>query len=162
MRSLIVEPARISPPLYRRFVQRAQLTGWLTDHLVRGEPYLALNAVVLDSDENKLLAELSEAFVRIFDRAAYTLMKNVPRLVELGFPWPAAELLSAELPRLPILGRFDFVQDPTGHWWLLEYNADTPSGLREAVAAEHCLLHLLPEARGLGREDQPVTPPIRA
>ena len=151
MRGLITDPSRISDALYRDFVQQAQLTGWLTDHLVRGEPYLALNAVVLEADENCLLAGLTETFAVIFDRAARAVMGNVSTLVELGFPWPAAELLSAETPRLPILGRFDFVQDRLGHWWLLEYNADTPSGLREAVAVEACVQSALPEARELGR-----------
>ena len=151
MRGLITDPSRLSDALYRDFVQQAQLTGWLADHLVLGEPYLALNAVVLESDENCLLARLTEIFAEIFDRAARALMKNVSELVELGFPWPAAELLSAEIPRLPILGRFDFVQDRLGHWWLLEYNADTPSGVREAVAVETCVQTALSEARQLER-----------
>ncbi len=51
----------------------------------------------------------------------------------MGFPWVAAELLAAERPRMPLIGRFDFVQDSTGQWWLLEFNADTPSGIREGI-----------------------------
>ena len=46
MRPLLSDPTRVSPALYGRFVRRAELEGFLADHLYRGEPYLALNAVV--------------------------------------------------------------------------------------------------------------------
>src|SRR5207249_7320025 len=36
-------------------------------------------------------------------------------------------------------------------WWLLEYNADTPSGVREAIAAEEIACELLPAAHDLLR-----------
>lgn len=151
MRPLLTDPTALTPGLYQRFVRRAQLAGFLADHLYRGEPYLALNAVVLDPADHRLLSALTETFARAFDRAARALAGDVAALQEMGFPWVAAELLHAEEPRLPPVGRFDFVRDRSGHWWLLEYNADTPSGIREAIVADRLVHRLRPEARPLSR-----------
>ena len=139
------------PGLYRRFLQRSQCQGLLADHLVGGEPYLALSPLVLEQADDATLRELTATFAGLFDRAARQLAADVPALQELGFPWAAAELLGAETPRRPIVGRIDFVRDHPGHWWLLEYNADTPSGLREAIAAEAVACDLLPAAHDLAR-----------
>ena len=151
MRILIDDPARISPQAYRRFVRRAEVDGMLADHLVGGEPYLALNALVLERAEAALLVHLTEVFAGAFQRAAGELAGDVPALVELGFPWVAAELLAAEPRALPLIGRFDFVRDRDGCWWLLEFNADTPSGVREAIVGDALVHRLLPEAAALER-----------
>ncbi len=136
---------------YRRFVQRAELCGLLADHLYAGEPYLALNAAVLSPSESALLQGLSETFAGAFHRAGQILATDVAGLEEFAFPWIAAELLAAEEHRMPLVGRFDFVKDEGGHWWLLEFNADTPSGIREAIVADRLVHEHLPEARGLAR-----------
>src|SRR6185437_13009456 len=151
MRALVSDRSRIPDGLYRRFVRRAQIEGRLADHLYAGEPYLAMNAVVLDPGESACLARLTEVFSGAFDRAARRLAGDVSLLQEMGFPWVAAELLTAEKPRVPVVGRFDWVQDPDGRWWLLEFNADTPSGLREAVVVDRLVHEMLPEARSLHR-----------
>jgi glutathionylspermidine synthase len=149
--SISVKLASQAPGLYRRFVQRAQVGGLLADHLAHGEPYLALSPLVLDADSDTQLRRLTQLFARIFDRAARCLAADVPTLEAMGFPWVAAELLQTELPRTPIIGRFDFVRDRASHWWLLEYNADTPSGVREAIAVEEIACDLLPAAHNLIR-----------
>jgi glutathionylspermidine synthase len=151
VRALIEDPAQIAPGRYRRFVRRAQLEAMLADHLFEGEPYLALNAAVLDHAEAALLQELSETFATAFDTAARAIAADVPLLEEIGFPWSAAELLAAETPHLPLLGRFDFLRDEHGHWWLLEFNADTPSGVREAIVVDEIVHGLLPNAQRLTR-----------
>lgn len=151
MRALVADRSRIPDGLYRRFVRRAQVEGRLADHLYAGEPYLALNAIVIEPGDSERLARLTEVFSSAFDRAARRLAGDVSLLQEMGFPWVAAELLSGEQPRVPVLGRFDWVQDRDGRWWLLEFNADTPSGLREAAVADRLVHELLPEARCLAR-----------
>lgn len=158
VRALITDPDRTSDGLYRRFMRRAQVRGLLGDHLVRGEPYLALNALVLTVADLERLRTLTAAFARAFHRVGQQLARDVPTLVELGFPWVAAELLRAEAPRLPLVGRFDFARDVAGHWWLLEFNADTPSGVREAIEAECALRALLPEAATLDAPGQALAP----
>lgn len=162
VRALLTDPCRVREGLYRRFVRRAQVDGLLADHLYAGEPYLALNAVVLERSEADLLARLTEVFSTAFDRAGRQLAHDVAAVQELGFPWAAAELLGAELPRVPVVGRFDFVRDQDGHWWLLEFNADTPSGIREAIVADRVAYELLPEARGLGRPNQELAAAVVA
>ena len=154
MRVLIDDPARIDDRAYRRFVRRAEVEGMLVDHLVVGQPYLALNGIVLDAGEAALLDRLTEVFAGALQRAARELAGDVPALVELGFPWVAAELLAAEPRALPLVGRFDFVRDGEGRWWLLEFNADTPSGIREAIVADELVRRLLPEAGGLERPSE--------
>jgi glutathionylspermidine synthase len=147
----LVEPGRISPALYRRFWRRAQLEACIPDLMVRGEPYLALNALVLSGYDHQLLARLTACFSRVFFRAGRRVAADVPTTIALGFPWAAAELLAREAPRLPVVGRFDFVQDVAGSWHLLELNADTPSGIREGITCDRLAHDLLPEAAGLSR-----------
>ncbi|HEV8636887.1 MAG TPA: glutathionylspermidine synthase family protein [Chloroflexota bacterium] len=151
MRPLLTDAGRLSPSRYRRFLRRCLVEGLLSDHLVAGEPYLALNALALGQDDLAELRRLTEAFSRAFEVAGGALQRDVPTLVAIGFPWVAAELLAAESPRVPIVGRFDFARDDQGRWWLLEFNADTPSGIREAIVGDRAVAALLPEARGLAR-----------
>jgi glutathionylspermidine synthase len=149
VRALFADPAELPPARYRRFLRRAQMAGLLADHLVAGEPYLALNALVLSPGEDALLRHLTTAFAAAFQAGGEALRPDVPALIDLGFPWLAAELLAAEPARVPLVGRFDFARDRDGRWWLLEYNADTPSGLRETVVADRLVHELLPLARCL-------------
>lgn len=161
MHILIQDPGAISAALYRRFARRAQLQGLLPDQVVDGEPYLALNALVLDAADHALLARLTETFAAAFQKAGERLAADVPGLVEMGFPWLAAELLAAEPPRRPLVGRLDFVRDEDGRWWLLELNADTPSGVREAIVADE-LAHALLPTDGLARPGAALAPSLIA
>jgi glutathionylspermidine synthase len=146
MRALIIDENQVPPGRYRRFVREAELRGMLADHLFHGEPYLALNAVVLSSDDGALLPALSQVLVSIFHKAGQEVAGDVPLLIEMGFPWAAAEILAAQPRTLPIAGRFDFVCDRSGVWWVVEFNADTPSGVREAVVADELVKRLGPAA----------------
>lgn len=150
-RALVEEPGRISPALYRRFWRRAQVEALIPDLMVRGEPYLALNALVLTDADHQRLDRLTAVFSRVFQAAGQRVAADVAMTIGLGFPWAAAELLAREPCRLPLIGRFDFVQDEAGCWKLLELNADTPSGVREGTACDRLVAELLPEAAGLER-----------
>jgi glutathionylspermidine synthase len=149
MYALVTEPGQASPAAYRRFWRRAQLEACLPDLMVRGEPYLALNALVLPAQDHQLLARLTAIFSRVFHAAGQRVAADVAATMALGFPWAAAELLARESPRLPVVGRFDFVQATDGRWHLLEQNADTPSGIREGIVCDRLVYELLPEAAGL-------------
>jgi glutathionylspermidine synthase len=162
MRALLEPPAAPAADAYRCFVQQAQLRGLLADHLVQGEPYLALNAVVLQAAESELLGRLTETFSTAFLRAGARLARDVPALIEMGFPWIAAELLAAEPAAAPLVGRFDFLCDDAGHWWLLEFNADTPSGVREAIVADELAHASLSAAHGLGQPNRGLAPALVA
>ncbi|MGE3273251.1 MAG: glutathionylspermidine synthase family protein, partial [Chloroflexota bacterium] len=150
-RAIVTETGEISPSLYRRFWRRAQLEACLPDLMVRGEPYLALNGLVLSAPDNRLLQRLTAVFSRVFHAAGQRVAADVSTTIALGFPWAAAELMAREPFRQPILGRFDFVQDTEGHWYLLELNADTPSGVREGIECDRLVYELLPEAARLDR-----------
>jgi glutathionylspermidine synthase len=150
MRVLVEDPAELPEARYRELLLRAQVEGLLADHLVLGEPYLALNAVVLEPDEDARLRWATTALASALHKAGQALCRDVPQLVELGFPWAAAQLLAVETPRHPVVGRFDFAQDRDGCWWLLEYNADTPSGVREAVVGDRLVRELAPGGAELG------------
>ncbi|MBI2886875.1 MAG: glutathionylspermidine synthase family protein [Chloroflexi bacterium] len=161
MRALLATAQQTpSAQRYRRFVQRAQVSGLLPDHLVRGQPYLALNALVLTAGESRQLQSLTEAFSRALHVAGKCLVADVPELQAMGFPWLAAQLLAAEPPRAPLVGRFDYVRDREGHWWLLEFNADTPSGIREAVAADALAFAAI--GQGCARVNQGLGPALGA
>ena len=151
VRALVEDPTRIAPAFYRRFWRRAQLDALIPDLMVRGEPYLALNALVLSDADQRCLERLTTIFSRVFHQAGRRVAPDVPATMALGFPWAAAELLACEPHRMPLIGRFDFVQDVAGRWHLLELNADTPSGVREGVVCDRLVADLLPEAGGLAR-----------
>lgn len=151
MRALVADPASVTPARYRRFVRRAQLDALVPDHLVRGEPYLALNAVVLSCADLDELRRLTESFARAFEVVGRRAARDVPGLIAMGFPWAVAELLAQEPPRPPLVGRFDFVKAADGRWRLLEYNADTPSGVREGIVCDRLVHAACPEAPRLER-----------
>jgi glutathionylspermidine synthase len=162
VRVLLTDPSSVTDGDYQRFVQRAQLEGLMADHLVQGEPYLALNAVVLDPAEDELLRRLTPPFATAFQRAGKLVMADRALMEEWGFPWVAAELLAAEEPRMPVVGRFDFVRDEDGRWWLLELNADTPSGIREAIVVDAIVHETLAQARPLARPNVGLGPALVA
>jgi glutathionylspermidine synthase len=132
---------RIGPadaePVWEAFLLDAIRQAPLPDFLLYGEPYPALNAIVLTTEEHRQIVSLTERFTAIFDKAVAILAEDTAALERMGFPWIAIELLQQEPPGgSPLLGRFDFLLDRQGCWQLLEYNADTPSGARETVRVE--------------------------
>ncbi len=130
--------------VWEAFLLQAIREGPLPDFCLYGEPYPALNGIVLRAAEHASLVRLTEQFGAIFHKATHALIADTSALERLGFPWVALELLRQEgADPPPILGRFDFVLDGHGAWQLLEYNADTPSGTREAIVVERLIAQSL-------------------
>lgn len=121
---------------WQRFQRRIAFRGLMPDLTVNGRPGLALGALALTQDDLATIRTIVEAFARLFRLAAEQIATDTAALERIGFPWVAAELLAQEPPGRVVFGRFDLVQDRAGAWWVLEYNSDTPSGLREAVVAD--------------------------
>jgi len=144
MRMLLDDPGQISPVLYRRFLRRSLFHG-LTAGVVTGKTssYLNLNALVLSRAEVESLEQISAGFARIFAAAGRRVAADVDMLVAYGFPWSFAELLHQESERPIVFGRFDFLIDETRGWQLVEYNSDTPSGIREGTAVDEAAFALL-------------------
>ncbi|MBI3971399.1 MAG: glutathionylspermidine synthase family protein [Chloroflexi bacterium] len=116
----------------------------MPDFLLYGEPYPAMNGIVITRDEHRRLVELTQVFAVIFAKAVEALARDESALERMGFPWVAIELLGRETADAPfVLGRFDFMLDRGGSWQLLEYNADTPSGAREAIEVEQAIARRL-------------------
>jgi glutathionylspermidine synthase len=127
------------------YLHEAALRYYLYDNTVAGERYLALNALVLDAEAVDRLVVATETLGRVFARATRAVQHDRPTLEQLGFPWAVAEMLLHEpaAPCLSPLGRFDFLLDEAGEWRLLEYNSDTPSGVRETAGAERLIYRAL-------------------
>ncbi|HEY7064361.1 MAG TPA: glutathionylspermidine synthase family protein [Chloroflexota bacterium] len=127
------------------YLHEAALRCFLYDNTVAGERYLALDALVLDRAAVDRLIVATEALGRAFARAARAVQRDRATLEQLGFPWAVAEMLLHEpaAPFLSPLGRFDFLLDAAGEWRLLEYNSDTPSGVRETIGAERLIYRAL-------------------
>src|SRR5579871_368466 len=153
-RALLSAPEEGTDPTYREFIRRAQCEALLADHLVQGEPYLSRNALVLSQRDASQLKDLTACFGRAFAHAARALARDAATVESLGFPWAAAELMCAEGVRTPLVGRFDFVQEASGHWWLLEFNADTPSGIREATVVDRLMWESSGSPAGLRRPNR--------
>ena len=135
---------------WREHLHQAALRYFLYDNTVAGERYLSLNALVLDPSLQTSLATATEVLAGVFRKAAHTVRQDRQQLERMGFNWAVAEMLRQEhpLPLLSPIGRFDFLLDSHNEWRLLEYNSDTPSGLRETVGAAHLLRATLgPRAR---------------
>jgi glutathionylspermidine synthase len=122
-----------------------------------GWRYLSLNALVLTPSEADALRDLTDAFSRLLDIATARVLEDASWWTELAWPWAAVELARQEPPhrggRSTLYGRFDWLLDSQrGTWQLVEYNADTPSGGREAESLEPAVWRVHGGTRaGLGR-----------
>ncbi|HZU07718.1 MAG TPA: glutathionylspermidine synthase family protein [Chloroflexota bacterium] len=156
LRTLAVAEWRADPAGYQArwtaYLHEAALRYYLYDSTVAGDPYLGFDALVLDRAAWQRLVEATELLGQVFQRAVRAVQRDRPTLERLGFPWPVAEMLVHEpaAPWLSPIGRFDFLLDSHGEWRLLEYNCDTPSGVRETSGAERLLARLL-DPRGAYR-----------
>jgi glutathionylspermidine synthase len=145
------------PAAWQR-VERAGLRHLNLDARAAGRRYLQLDALVLTSDEAKRLRLLTDALAPLLDRAVDGILEDPEWWSALAWPWPAIELARRE-PAHPgrmssLFGRFDFLLDGQRGWQVIEYNADTPSGGREAAGLEPAIARLYSNVRTL-RSDLP-------
>jgi glutathionylspermidine synthase len=118
-----------------------------------GRRYLSLAAVCLTPAEAAQLRDVTVAFSALLDRAVDGILQDPDWWSALAWPWPAIELARQEPPhpgrRASLYGRFDCLLDERGDWQVIEYNADTPSGGREATGLEPEIVRLFPGLRRL-------------
>lgn len=155
--SLLILPFGPSTPdghldqLFGPFLSNAIETAPMPDFAVSGEPYPTLSTLVLEQGALDSLTRLTGSFDRIISNAIDHILEDREYLVRLGFPDVAIVPLTRE-PREPgAPRRFDFLLDTNGTWQLIEYNADTPSGLRETITIEPLVWHYLPKTLGQAR-----------
>jgi glutathionylspermidine synthase len=147
---------RAAPALYERcwreHLHRAAFRYYLYDNTVAGERYLGLDTLSVPPALHTRLLLATETLARVFQRAVRAVRGDRALVERLGFNWAVAEMLAHEplTPWVSPIGRFDFLLDRAGEWRLLEYNSDTPSGIREALGAGHLLA-----ARLAGRGRRP-------
>ena len=167
MDTLAAEWAARDPAGYRArwtaYLHAAACQYFLYDNTVAGERYLALDALVLDRATRGTLVTATEVLGRAFARATRAVQHDRATLERLGFPWAVAEMLQHEpvAPLLSPVGRFDFLLDTAGEWRLLEYNSDTPSGLRETIGAERLIFRALGERGRHERLGAPLARRVR-
>ena len=132
-----------------------------------GHRYLSLTAVVLTASEVAQLKWVTERFSSLSSLAVDGILADPDWWSALAWPWPAIELARQE-PSHPggqvsLYGRFDCLLNADGVWQLIEYNADTPSGGREASGLEPALARLHPGLRRIGGPlAQQLTPALIA
>lgn len=87
-------------------------------------------------DEVEMLENVTEELHRMCIEAAKFLAKG--SFGDLGIGRPALKMAAASLERgdFDVYGRFDFAYDGVNPPKMLEYNADTPTGLIEAALAQ--------------------------
>jgi glutathionylspermidine synthase len=134
-------------------VARAGARHLNVDAWASGRRYLSLASVCLTAAEAAQLRDLTLRFGPLMDRAVDGILNNSDWWSALAWPWPAIELARQE-PAHPggavsLYGRFDFLLDVSGAWQVVEYNADTPSGGREASGLEPAVARLFPGLRRL-------------
>lgn len=139
---------------YGAFLEAAVVAAPLPDFGVAGDPYPALGALVVAPGAARSLARATERVARVLARAADGAARDPGALARMGFPPVFIEMVGRESPGTPpVLGRVDFLRDPVpwpggddpaGAWRAVEYNADTPSGLREAVSVAPLVRRHLP------------------
>jgi glutathionylspermidine synthase len=136
-------------------VARAGRRDLNLDAWAGGHRYLSLASVVLSASEAIQLRSLTVRFSALLDAAVDGILNEPDWWSSLAWPWPAIELARQE-PAHPgrqatLFGRFDCLLDADGTWRVVEYNADTPSGGREATGLEPALARLYAPRRGLSR-----------
>jgi glutathionylspermidine synthase len=134
-------------------VARAGARHLNVDAWAGGRRYLSLATVCLTATEAAQLRDLTLRLGPLIDRAVDGILKDPEWWSALAWPWPAIELARQE-PAHPrgvssLYGRFDFLLDDRGAWQVIEYNADTPSGGREASGLEPTIARMYPTLRRL-------------
>jgi glutathionylspermidine synthase len=141
---------------YTRAWERVARGGYRhfnVDTWTSGRRYLSLAAVCLSRAEAEQLREVTRRFGPLMDRAVSGILADPDWWASLAWPWAAIELARQEPPhphaRSSFFGRFDCLLDAAGTWQVIEYNADTPSGGREASGLEPGIARLYPQHRRL-------------
>jgi glutathionylspermidine synthase len=118
-----------------------------------GRRYLSLASLCLTQGEVDELRSVVDGFSDLLDLAAARILEDPDWWPALAWPWPAIELARQEPPhpggRVSLFGRFDCLLDAHGHWQVIEYNADTPSGGREVSGLEPAILRLIGRRGGV-------------
>ena len=134
-------------------IARAGLRQLNVDTWAAGRRYLSLTRVCLSADEARQLRDVTVLFTRLIDTAVEGILGDADWWSALAWPWPAIELARQEPPhpagQSSLYGRFDCLLDASGNWQVIEYNADTPSGGREARGLERAIARLQPGPRPL-------------
>jgi glutathionylspermidine synthase len=121
------------------------------DTWASGRRYLSLTALALTREEVAQLRMLTNCFSTLFGRAVAGILSDADWWPSLAWPWAAIELARQEPPHpgglASLFGRFDYLLDLSGNWQVVEYNADTPSGGREASGLEPAVARLFPSLR---------------
>jgi len=130
-------------------VAKAGLNDLNLDTWAGGRRYLSLAAVSLSATEANQLPKVTIQFAKLLDLAVNGILDDPDWWSSLAWPWPAIELARQEPPYPSLYGRFDCLLDAQGDWQIIEYNADTPSGGREASGLEPAIARLFPGQRPL-------------
>lgn len=134
-------------------VSRAGYAAYNVDTWAAGRRYLSLTALALTQAEVAQLRNVTRDFSRLLSLAVDGILDDAEWWSALAWPWAAIELARQEPPhpdgRATLFGRFDCLVDQDGVWKVIEYNADTPSGGREAVGLEPAIARLHPLLRRL-------------
>jgi glutathionylspermidine synthase len=125
---------------WRERVEKVGLVYPMTDREDGTQtPYWFENAVyALNMAEVEYLEAVTEELHSMCVEAANHVLKTPERLTQFGLDPAWAEYLRHSLPEPSLYGRFDLAYKDLmyGHAKLLEYNADTPTGLLEASVAQ--------------------------
>jgi glutathionylspermidine synthase len=132
-------------------VAQAGLSELNLDTWAGGRRYLSLATISLTRNEARQLRNVTVQFAKLLDQAVDGILEDPDWWSSLAWPWPAIELARQEPPhpgrRASLYGRFDCLLDEHGDWRVIEYNADTPSGGREASGLEPAIAKLFPKVR---------------
>jgi len=124
-------------------VARAGYRALNLDAWAGGRRYLSLATLQLTPAELRQLRAVALRFARLIDVAVQRILDDPDWWPELAWPWPAIELARQEPAlRTDLFGRFDCLLAPNDQWQVIEYNADTPSGGREATGFEPTIARL--------------------
>jgi glutathionylspermidine synthase len=126
---------------WRRKVEEQGLT-YAVDRAENGKverPYWHEAAVYEVSEEEvEYLEKVTEELHDMAVEAAHRMVADPSIMARLGLPPETTDLVRASLlgAEPSLYGRFDLAYDGTGPAKLLEYNADTPTGLMEAAVTQ--------------------------
>jgi glutathionylspermidine synthase len=132
-----------STRLFQRFVRRCNFDATMAGTLSGRASYLNLNAILMSHDEVGQLADATTVLANVFRKAGACVARDPELLTAYGFPWAFAELVRQDDDLPTLYGRFDFILDLAGDWKVVEYNSDTPSGVRETAVVDDILFRFL-------------------
>lgn len=123
----------ISEEQFRAVLRELRFKYHKWDAYAVGRCLILPASLVLPERDHRELIAAAENYHRLLGRLEEGIARRVRLLRKLAIPRALDGLIECEPGSRLQLARYDFFQQPDGHWMISEFNEDVPGGFNEAV-----------------------------